>query len=204
MKTLETIISRTINKAKQGLKSLAYAGLATIAIAGGMREARGENFNSVVKDNIEYYMQTDKAVYNLEENVEMLYRVKNLGEEDVKFDFSFGPEYRQSNFIVKKNGERIWDTIDWPVTWSGTDFTLTFLESKEYIQVWDMTYNNKDKIIPANYDVTGVLNYWSSHERYVPVLVQIDIIPEPSTLSLLAIGSLAGAGIYTLRRRKNK
>ncbi|MDP2926417.1 MAG: hypothetical protein Q8N99_08620 [Nanoarchaeota archaeon] len=51
MKTLETIISRTINKAKQGLKSLAYAGLATIALVGGMRGARADTITWHYEDD---------------------------------------------------------------------------------------------------------------------------------------------------------
>ena len=40
------------------------------------------NSNSIIKDNIEYYIQTDKSVYKLGEKVEMLYRVTNKrGEE---------------------------------------------------------------------------------------------------------------------------
>ena len=42
-------------------------------------------------------MQTDKSVYNLGENVEMLYMVKNLGSEDVRFGF---PSAIQNDFIV--------------------------------------------------------------------------------------------------------
>lgn len=41
--------------------------------------------NSTVLDDIEYYVQTDKSVYDLGENVEMLYRVTNLGDEDETF-----------------------------------------------------------------------------------------------------------------------
>jgi hypothetical protein len=44
----------------------------------GMAGATLVNSNSIVQDDIEYYIQTNKAVYDLGENVEMLYRVTNL------------------------------------------------------------------------------------------------------------------------------
>jgi len=68
-------LENIVNKAKKSLKSLAYAGLVGLALAGG-GEAKGDvNSNSITQNNIEYYMQTDKSVYDLGENVEMLYRV---------------------------------------------------------------------------------------------------------------------------------
>ena len=39
------------------------------------------NSNSIVQDGIEYYIQTDKAVYNLGENIEMLHRLTNVGNQ---------------------------------------------------------------------------------------------------------------------------
>ncbi len=58
--------------------------IAAVVAGAGAREARavpmpvGSNF--VVQDGIEYYMQTDKSVYDLGEDVEMSYRVTNQRE----------------------------------------------------------------------------------------------------------------------------
>jgi len=187
--------------------------IAAVVAGAGAREARAVTVpvssNSVVEDGIEYYMQTDKSVYDLGEDVEMLYRVTNLREEDTVFWFSHGPEYRQCDFIVEKDGETIWDTTHWPVTWAMTEFVLEPLESKEYIQLWDMTYNEGwkrgdprgNEVTPGNYDITGVLSYSPSFERYVPVTVQIQVIPEPATFGLIGIGL---ASLLTRRRRKRK
>ncbi|MDP2925939.1 MAG: hypothetical protein Q8N99_06210 [Nanoarchaeota archaeon] len=207
MKTLENIINKTIGKAKQTLRSLAYAGLVGMALVGGGREVRAENFNSVVKDNIEYYMQTDKAVYNLGENVEMLYKVRNFGEEDVVF--GFGDQVQHYFKVHEPFSERLvwkWPIVGFPAF---SYFVLGPTESKQYIEHWDMTdyqgstFDTSDDtmVLPGFYEATGRLHPLLLSQN-VPVSVQIDIITEPSTLSLLAIGSLVGAGLYTLRTRK--
>ena len=46
------------------------------------------NSNSIIADGIEYYVQSDKAVYDVEDNIEMLYKVTNLTSEPVTFSFS--------------------------------------------------------------------------------------------------------------------
>lgn len=43
--------------------------------------------NSIIKDSIEYYIQTDKSVYDLGENVEMLFKVTNLRDEEWTFGY---------------------------------------------------------------------------------------------------------------------
>ena len=154
------------------------------------------NSNSVVIDNIEYYMQTNKSVYDLGESVEMLYRVTNLRDDDAVFIFSYGPLENTCDWMVDQDELRIWDNLDRPVTFVGTSFSLNPSESYEYTHTWDMTYKNGDNILPGNYTITGVLGYPSNHERYVPVSIQIEIIPEPATLLLL------GAGLVILLTHK--
>lgn len=149
------------------------------------------NSNSIIKDNIEYYVQTDKSVYNLGENVEILYRVTNLGSENVTFLFNVGPVDDRCDFMVDRDGERIWDNLGRPVTFAATSFPLAPSESRDFTWLWDMTDLNDNQVVPGNYDVTGVLDYPPSHERYVPVSVRIEIIPEPASLLLLGMGFLS-------------
>jgi hypothetical protein len=139
------------------------------------------NANSIVEDNIEYYMQTDKAVYDVRENVQMLYRVTNVGDEDVEFVFTYGGLDNTCNWIVDKDGLRIWDNLDRPGTTVMTHLVLSPSQSYAYTHTWDMTDNDGENISPGNYTVTGVLGYCPPHERYVPVSVSIDIIHEPET-----------------------
>jgi hypothetical protein len=136
------------------------------------------NANSIVLDNIEYYMQTDKAVYDLAENVEMLYRVTNLSNEDVEFIFTYGPLDNTCDWMVDENELRIWDNLGRPGTREITSFSLSPSESYAYTHTWDMTYKDGGNISPGNYTVTGAV-YYSSNEIYVPVSVSIDIVHEP-------------------------
>jgi len=142
-----------------------------------MTESWYGNSNSVVKDGIEYYVQTDKSVYHLGEDVELLYRVSNLSEDDVEFIFSYGPLENTCDWMVDKDQLRMWDNLGRPSTDAFTSFSLSPSESFEYSHTWNMTDKNGDDILPGNYNVTGVLGYRETHDRYVPVSVQIEIIP---------------------------
>ena len=184
---------------KKILKKLVCAGIVILASV-VTAKATLVNSNSIVKDDIEYYMQTDKAIYNLGEDVEMLYRVTNLGGVDVTFEFTAGPVDDRGDFIVEKDGERIWDNLGRPRTRNLTQFTLSPLESRDFTHLWDMTDSGGHQVTPGIYDVTGVLSNLrlAYAERYVPVAIQIEIIPEPSTLLLV------GAGLVGLLIRRKR
>lgn len=139
------------------------------------------NANSIVKDDIEYYIETDKAVYDMRENVQMLYRVTNVGEENVQFIFTYGPLDNTCDWMVDEDELRIWDNLGRPGTAVMTYLALEPSQSYEYTHTWDMTDKNGDSISSGNYTVTGVLGYPPSYERYVPVSVFINIIQEPKT-----------------------
>lgn len=149
------------------------------------------NSNSTVEDGIEYYVQTDKSVYNLGENVEMLYRVTNLRDEDVTFGFPHSPVW---NFWVKRDEEYIWRAINgWYA--KPTEFTLSPGESKEFPAfsspyVWDMRDNENNLVTVGGCSVIGGFHAGSEGYEYSKVAVPIQIIPEPATLLLLTIGAV--------------
>ena len=176
-------------KINKNWKSVVCAGIVILASVVPAKATLVDS-NSIVDLGIEYYMQTDKAVYDLGENIQMLYRVTNLRDDDVDFIFSYGQLDNTCDWMVDQDELRIWDNLDRPVIFVGTSFTLNPSESYEYTHTWDMTYKNGDNILPGNYTITGVLDYPSSYERYVPVSVSIGVIPEPATLLLLALGGL--------------
>lgn len=109
------------------------------------------NSNSIVKDGIEYYIQTDKAVYDLGGDVEMLYRVTNLTDEDVEFLFWYSVEW---NFWVNNGGENIWTAV---TGWWAYINTLELRpgQAKEYLYTWNMEDSEGTLVAPGQYDVTG-------------------------------------------------
>jgi hypothetical protein len=157
------------------------------------------NSNSIIQDGIEYYTQTDKAVYELGEDVEMLYRVTNLTDVNVVFYLPNSPAW---NFWVEKDGENIWTAVEgWYAFSSG--FTLAPGEFKEFpvfspYYVWDMRNNENNLINVGEYDVIGGFDAGEAENYYYSrVSVPITIVPEPSSLAIL----LAGA-VYLTRKRK--
>ena len=174
------------------------AGLLVALVAVNAHAEPIVNWNAVTADNIEYYMQTDSAVYALGEDVEMLYRVTNLGIETVSYGFTGG---RQYSFQVEKDGETFFNTDLWPDTLAMTSLTLNPSESAEFTETWDMTDISGNPAGPGHYDVTGGLNH-PSPNIYIPVSVSIDVIPEPTTLLLLGTGVLGMIGILRKRRMK--
>ncbi len=147
------------------------------------------NWNSIEVNDVEYYVQTDKSVYELGENVEMLYRITNLGEESVTYNFGRSPEW---NFWVDKDGDNTWKAVNgwWTVS---SEFTLA---TGEYIEfpnlseplIWDLRDNNGIPVQLGDYLVTGGLD-WGYYD-FTKVSVPIEVIPEPTTILLMAIGTL--------------
>lgn len=170
------------DKKKKSLKNLICAGLFGLVVLSGARGARGTcvDSNSVVQDGIEYYMQTDKAVYSLGENVKMMYRLTNLSySSPVTFEFR---NAQQWHFEVRDAETRIWY---WPkqINPATTSFTLYPRDVKGFSIEWDMLNDNTGSLVsPGNYDVIGALYKCLSHgigEVYMPVSVQIEIVEGP-------------------------
>ena len=188
-----------IGGTKNKVKKLVCAGISILFMTVSAKATLVDSNSSIVVDNIEYYMQTNKSVYDLGESVEMLYRVTNLGGLDVTFEFTAGPVYDRGDFIVEKDGERIWDNLRRPRARILTQFTLSPLESRDFTHLWDMIDSAGHQVTPGIYDVTGALgDLLEYEERYVPVAIQIEIIPEPSTLLLV------GAGLVGLLIRRKR
>ncbi|MHC4842901.1 MAG: PEP-CTERM sorting domain-containing protein [Planctomycetota bacterium] len=142
------------------------------------------NSNFIVLDDMEYYIQTNQSVYDLGENVELLYRVTNLGTEETTFYFPQDPEW---NFWAYKNQENVWRAVNGWWTRS-TSLTLSPSESEEYSYIWDMVDSDGYLVESRGYDIVGGLFSTSGGYEYTEVEVPITIVPEPSSLALLIIG----------------
>ena len=189
-------------KAKKSLKKLICAGISILFITASAK-ATFVNSNSIVVDNIEYYTQTDKAIYDFGESVEMLHRVTNLRDEPLTFVFG---AQQQCSFEVWDSETRIWY---WPKHFNpaGSIFTLQPGELKEFLTDWDMmndngTFGTDDDFMvgPGIYFVWGQL-LGPTPEGQIPesVSVPIQIIPEPSTLGLLGTALMV---MLSYRKRK--
>ena len=122
---------------------------------------------------IEYHMQTDKSVYKLGEKVQMLYRVTNLRDEDVKFIFPQSPEW---NFWVEKDGEVIWSAVN---SWWDLAILLMLApnDSDEYSCVWDMRDYKNNLVDVGKYSAIGGLYAGTGNYVTTRVSVPIEIIP---------------------------
>jgi len=172
-------VTKMSREVRDKLKRAICVSIIALAITGWVRQARATcaDSNFVIKDGIEYYMQTDKAVYSLGEKVKMMYRVTNLSNQDVTFWFA---NQQQSYFKVSDGTTRIWY---WPhqVSPATSVFTLGPGEYKGYFVEWTMVNEITGNLVtPGTYDVTGVLfRVEDPAKRYVPVSVQIEIMAEP-------------------------
>ena len=141
--------------------------------------ANSLNSNSIVKDDIEYYLQTDKAVYNTGETVQMLYRVTNLGPDAVVIWFNCGPANDRCDFIVEKDGQSIWNNLSREATFAVTFLTIDPSESISFTISWDMTDLDGNPTATGEYEVTAALSQLNPfyQDKYVPVSATITIIP---------------------------
>ena len=193
-----------IGKAKKSLKKVICAGISILFMTASAK-ATLVNSNSIVQDGIEYYIQTDKAVYNLGDNVEILYRVTNLTENPISLgEGPWWPDCYCS--IVKDNVDNeVWL---WPrelPTMPPMNFGLGAYSSRECERFWNMMNDNgtwlyepDDFPVPlGQYTVTGELWLYEPYQ-IVPVSVSIQIIPEPCSLVLLVAGFM---GIILSRKK---
>jgi hypothetical protein len=173
----ETIIAGDIN----GDCRVDFADLALMA-AHWLKDNTPVNSNLVVKDRIEYYIQTDKSVYHLGEDIQMLYRVTNLTENPVDVgEILCGgtPHFA----ITDDDNNDIWQYFRVIPPCGYKMLHLGPYQSKELRKSWDMTNDNgtvwphDDYLVtPGRYKITGELELDGGYER-VPLSLYIVITP---------------------------
>ena len=167
-----------------------------------MAEATPIDSNAIVRDGIEYHIQTDKAVYDLGEDVEMLYSITNLTDEEVLIGCSQSGEF---NLWVQKDGQTIWALAHVFIGFS-PGVGLSAGELREISHNWDMKDDDGVLVEPGIYNVVGVMynepwNYYNNRGYTITeVGVPITIIPEPGSLAILGMGFVS---LLIYNRRKN-
>lgn len=163
------------------------------------------------QEGIEYYIQTNKAVYDVGEDVEMLFRVTNMRDEDVRI---YGGWPMRDIIVEEKEGNNL--RVLWQWWWfkigpgMPVGIDLEPGESSKISGSWPQTDWNETpeieddfQVLPGTYRVSGILkgrigdfeNFEYLDSR---ISLDITIVPEPATIFTLVFG------IYGLRHLKRK
>jgi len=142
----------------------------------------GPNKATVVQNGIEYYLETDKNSYTLDESVRILYRITNMTDEVKELGSVPNCEYCVQQFQVELRGKEVWKSCRIIPPCGTKTFHLNPHEAWEYSDVaWNMVNDNGTlepdddfPIVPGVYTITGKL--WSLEDNSrVPVSVSIEI-----------------------------
>jgi hypothetical protein len=165
--------------------------------------------NSIVRDGIEYYIQTNKSIYDLGEDVEILYRITNLTEEERRFDYM--PPLLDVLVAAKEEGNfnTIW--FWWDGTWPAGPavFLLQPGESVELNAIWPQIDLNGSweiwdhtQVSPGTYGIGGRIGGSGFNDIIdnSSVTLEIIIIPETGSLVLLGVGFATLFGYNKTRR----
>jgi hypothetical protein len=191
------------------LGTLICAGIVTLALAGSTK-ATLITSESLIADDIEYYIRTDKSVYALGEDVEILLRITNLRNEERTFGYM--PPLLDI-LVAAKEGENFrtvwfssWDRI---VPAGPAVVRLQPGESVELNGIWPQldlndSWEIKDhaQVSAGSYAIGGRIGRSRFNDTIssAPVSVEVAVIPEPASLILFALGLPIGR--YFNRRSK--
>lgn len=175
----ETIVAGDIN----GDCSVDFADFDLMA-ARWLQALPAVNSNSMEKDGVEYYIQTDKVTYHVGEHIRMSYRVTNLAGDYVRLGEVLADLRDYYTFRVKQDSNVVWRYSGPAIVMAFEEFELNPYESNEFEAVWNTANggstswaeNDDFPAAPGLYSVVGELDLVRG-ER-VPVSVDIKIIPE--------------------------
>jgi hypothetical protein len=151
--------------------------------------------NSMVIDDIEYYIQADNSIYALGQDVEILHRITNLGEEEWSI-MTLVPSMR---IIVEEKVGEDFNPI-WPWDWNIYPTRLNYFilqpeESAQISAVWPQIdqkgtgdISDDVQVSLGTYRLSGVFTSYSWPPIDDDISLSITIVPEPATICLVAAG----------------
>jgi len=158
------------------------------------------NSNTLVQDGIEYYIETEKIVYDLGEDVQIIYRITNLRDEQWRVA---GSGSNGDVIVESKDGIRnVWS---WYATRGGAGHggpRILRLQPNDAYEIgtfwgqvdYNGTFEFEDDfaVMPGRYGVLGVVEGTEnfSYPIYRSVGIEITIIPEPGSFGLFALAML--------------
>lgn len=203
-------------KQKKSLKKLVFAGIIILGLLVCERETRATIVDAnAVEEGLEYYIRIDKGVYDLEETIEMLCKITNVGNETLNVcDLDI---YTLSLKLTRPQGDILFSPYfgpPFPPMPPGLPDIITlnpgeFIENRWYITSinfnWgtDGEYVEKPFTTVGQYSLTSYYKgcYYSDSvygddlwDEWWPITLQPDaldfsIIPEPASIFLFGLGS---------------
>ena len=185
-------------EAKKRLKELIFAGISILFITANA-EATFVDANAV-EEGLEYYIRIDKGIYDLGENIEMLHRLTNVGDQTLNVcDLDI---YTLSLELTRPEGDILfapaWITHPMP---PGIPTVITlnpgeYAECRWYIMLceWGIDEQVVEEPFAAvghYYILSRYNNSWPESEgpeRLVPDALHFAIIPEPCSIAILGVG----------------
>jgi len=157
------------------------------AIGTGVRQA-GADLTPAGGPRPAYFLDTDKAVYQLGEQVHAVHRLTNEGDEDYRLQKITTPVF--DLWVLDIDGDKIWSYN--MIVLPGNAGWLTVAPGESVLReyTWDMTDYQGNFVSPGAYELVGVI-YGGAHVR-----TGITVVPEPTTLGVV----LAGFGFAIIRR----
>ena len=138
-----------------------------------------------------FFLETDKAVYQLGEEVHAVHRLTNEGDADYRARMLSGPAF--DLWVLDDQGAKIWSQH---LNFTLNTWWLTLGPGESIVReyTWDMTDYGGNLVSPGQYELVGVI--YGDND----VSTQITILPEPATVGLV----LAGCWVLALRRRARR
>ena len=180
---------------------LAVVCLITLAVCTAYARADTINSNSIVQIfpnesegvdvPVEFYIQTDKPIYQLGESVNILYRVSNLGSTGVAIEIHLLA--RDLDIWVRQDGNTLWKALGYVPPGNVYDPNLVIFPPGETLELewtWDMTDSYDNPVGTGHYDIFGMFGSWTLHdgatvyEHGIEVSVPITIVPEPAIVDI--------------------